>query len=166
MSMNEVHQGRELSTEVDWLGGKLRPLREGKPVAFALIPAKRESKIKRVVEPKDKIITIMPGTLLNLPRRVVVVSVIDNGSCIVEINCNVILGLVRAGIPAKLARILLNKLRQTMKEEDKHGNDSTAPRSTRKKRTSSSTTRRTRSTARASTAKRKASTPATGSDER
>jgi hypothetical protein len=136
MTMNEVHQDRELSTEVDWLGSRLLPLREGKVVILSLILAKKESRIRRVVEQRDKIVTIMPGQLVGLPRRTVIVSIIDNGSCIVEIDCNAIIGLVRAGVPAKLARALLEKLQYILKEEETHG-DSTTTRSTRKKRPSS-----------------------------
>jgi hypothetical protein len=131
MAMNEFHQDR-ISTEVDWLGAKLRPLCDGQAVIFSLISARGTGKRK------NPIITIMPGQNVGLPATSVVVSVIDNGSCIVEIDCNSKTRMVMAGIPAKLAEVLLNKLRSTLREV-KHGNSTTA-RGSRTKRPSSGST--------------------------
>lgn len=138
MTMNEVHQDRALSTDVDWLGAKLAPLREGKPVALSLILAKKPSKVKRVAEQRDKVITLVPGKLFGFSERTVVISVVDNGSCIIEIDCNSTARMVLAGIPAKLAKALLVKLRSTLGESN-HGNSTTSRRN-RKKRPSSGAT--------------------------
>lgn len=138
MTMNEVHQDRALSTEADWFSGALAPLREGKVVKLRLLlPKKNPGKRKLAAEPPDPLITILPGELIGFPKRTVVVSVINNGSCIVEIDCNSVTRLVIAGIPAVLAKALLRKLQSTLGETN-HGN-STNPqaRSKRKKRPSS-----------------------------
>ncbi len=114
--MNEVHQD-QIDTEVDWLGIKLQPLLEGKPVSLILLNEKAFGKRK------NPLIVITPGSLLGFRKKAVVVSVIDNGSCIVEIDCNSTGKLVLAGIPAKYAKILLEKLQSTYREEH-HGNQS------------------------------------------
>lgn len=133
--MNEVHQDRALTTDVDWFGGALAPLREGKPVALTMILPEKKSPVKRVIQQGPKIVTIVPGELFGAPKRTFVVSVVNNGSCFVEIDCNHALRLVLAGIPAALARTLLMQLRSTLKEEN-HGN-STTPSSTRRKKRAS-----------------------------
>lgn len=132
--MTTDHQDRRLSTDVDWLGGKLRPLREGKGVAISLILAEKPSKVKRVVPPQPKVVTIVPGSVFDLPATIVQVSVINNGCCFVEIDRNAVHQLILAGIPARLAKVLLAALRSTLYEEN-HGNCTTS--STRKKRPSS-----------------------------
>jgi hypothetical protein len=101
---------------------------------FSLIQAERPSKVKRVVPPQPKLITIVPGSVFDLPPTIVQVSVFNNGCCFVEIDRNVVSKLVLAGIPARLAKVLLATLRSTLIEEN-HGNCTTS--STRKKRPSS-----------------------------
>lgn len=133
MAMNRIHQDR-ISTDVDWIGGKLSPLWDGKTVAFSMLLAKGTGKRK------NPLIVITPGPSIGLPRRTVIVSVINNGSCIVEIDCNSTLQLVLAGIPAKLAKLLLEKLRSTYREAT-NGNRTTTHRphySTRARRWTSS----------------------------
>lgn len=133
--MTTVHQDRRLSTEVDWLGGKLRPLREGKAVMLSLLQAEKPSKVKRVVPPQPKLVTIVPGAVFNLPPTIVQIAVVNNGCCFVEIDRNTVSRLILTGIPARLAKALLAALRSTLIEEN-HGNCTTS-RSTRKKRPSS-----------------------------
>lgn len=117
MTMNRVHQDR-VSTDVDWLGVKLRPLLAGKPVSLVLL--NENGKGKR----KNPLIVITPGEPLGFRKKAVVVSVINNGSCIVEIDCNSTSGLVLAGIPAALSKVLLLKLQSIFREEY-HGNRTT-----------------------------------------
>jgi hypothetical protein len=137
MAMNQFHQDRSVPTkDVDWLGGKLWPLRQGKPVAFAIISGNPNARGKR----KDPIVTITPGSTLGFGERVVVVSVINNGSTIVEIDCKSTAGLVLAGMPAKLAKLLLDKLRSTFTKEKHHGNSTSTPPRRRPKRPSSGAT--------------------------
>lgn len=124
MAMNRIHQDR-LTTEVDWLGGKLEPLRCGQSVAFMMYTTKATGKRK------NPLIVITPGTQLNFSRKAVVVSVINNGSCIVEIGCRSTTGLILAGIPAKLAKVLVDRLQLTFREEEPHGNHTTPKRRAR-----------------------------------
>jgi len=126
MAMNEFHQ---VSTDVDWLRIRLRPLLEGRAVILTLLNETGTGKRK------NPLVTITPGDHLGFARKSVVVSVINLGSCIVEINCNQISGLVQAGIPSKFARILLTTLQLTYREVE-HGNRTKARR-TGKKRSSS-----------------------------
>lgn len=132
MAMNKVRQDR-LSTDVDWFGGKLWPLTQGQAVAFAIITADPKARGKR----KNPIVTITPGEPLGFGERTFVVSVINNGSCIIEIDCKSTAGLVLAGIPAKLAKLLLDKLRSTFREVTHHGNSTSTPPRRRTKRPSS-----------------------------
>ncbi len=118
--MTKVHQDR-IDTEVDWLGIRLKPLLEGKPVSLVML--NEQARGKR----KNPLIVITPGSQLGFVKKAVVVSVIDNGSCIVEIDCNSTSRLVLAGIPARLAKVLLEKLQSTYREEH-HGNRTTSSR--------------------------------------
>ena len=117
MSMNKIHQDR-ISTDVDWLGGKLRPLRDGKSVCLTMYTKGKRGKFE------NPLITITPGQQFGMRREAVVVSVINIGSCIVEIDCKSVSRLIMAGIPAGLARVLFEKLQFTLREVD-HGNRTT-----------------------------------------
>lgn len=117
MTMSNDHQGR-VSTDVDWIGRALDPLREGKPVCIRMLTEHARGKRK------DPLITIVPGESFGFRMKSVVVSVINNGSCIVEIDCNSTANLVLAGIPAKLAKFLLTALQSKLREV-KHGNSTT-----------------------------------------
>lgn len=105
-----------LSTEVDHLGTRLLPLfTQNMPVALQMFTVRGTGKHK------DPIVTLTPGTSFGWPREWIVISVINNGSCILKLNTKReaakirrqggeasprIADLVLAGIPAKLARAL------------------------------------------------------------
>jgi hypothetical protein len=103
--MNEIHQN-EISGEIDWLLSRLAPLRNGNAVVIRL------DNPMGVGKRKDPLITIVPGILFGFREKSVVVSVIGNGSCIIKTDEKKIANLVKAGIPARLASALAEKLYQ------------------------------------------------------
>lgn len=110
--MTNTH--REISVDADYFAAKLAPLKQGRTVTLQMLNP------RGIGKRKNPYILIAPGTLFDLPMDTVVVSVINNGSCIVQINPREkkprISDLVRAGIPAKLANALVAKLQHIFKE--------------------------------------------------
>lgn len=110
----------EVDHEIDYLSGRLQPLfTHNQPVALQLYTA------RGIGKRKDPIITLTPGSSFGWPREWIVVSVINNGSCILKLNTKQeaakirrqggeasprIADLVLAGIPAKLAYALVTHL--------------------------------------------------------
>lgn len=86
----------------------LRPLRRGVPVKLVV-----EVRTAYMNVPKLKQIGLLiaPGTTYGLSKRAVVVSLLGSGSCVVFPTARKSKGeLVKAGLPAKLAQALLDRL--------------------------------------------------------
>jgi hypothetical protein len=126
----------DMSIDVDWLADRLKPLFEGQPVAL------QHHTPTRVRPKRDPYITITPGSLLGWPREVFVVSVIGEGSCMLRLYSKrevskarkagrklkpKIADLVRAGLSAKLAVVLVTTLQTLIgfTKEKRHGNSTT-----------------------------------------
>lgn len=112
-SYNESRRNEfSLSREPDWFLGILSPLKYGKPVHLMLNDP-RFSQLKNYRGTKDKrLVLLIPGTLAGLKKELLLVSVIGSGSCLVRVKDSEqrTADLVSAGIPARLATILLEKL--------------------------------------------------------
>lgn len=98
------HHQREISDEVDWMGIKLAPLLDGHCVTLVLQQPKARGR------KQNQLMTFVPGILLGYRETCVVVSVIDSGSAIVDCKVKKISNLCMAGVPAKLASVLSDKL--------------------------------------------------------
>lgn len=111
--MTQFHR-TEISRDIDYFAAKLAPLKEGRTVTLQIIHP------RGIGKRKNPIVLLAPGILFDLPKDTVVVSVLNNGSCILRINPFEkkprISDLVRAGIPAKLANALVAKLQHIFKE--------------------------------------------------
>ena len=131
---------KKVSTEVDYLADRLKPLFKGTPVAIQLFSAATKGR------KKDPIIVLTPGILLGWPKNRVLLSIIHHGSCIITLETTrerkrrekhgtpfkpQLTDMILAGLSAKMARLLmetLNALSESIKEK-KYGNRTT-PRST------------------------------------
>ena len=129
----------DLSTDVDYLAARLQPLFKGVPIVLQLRTARPGHR-------KNPIVTITPGSLFGWPREQFVVAVLQNGSCVVRVDTKRetskrekqgapyrprVADLVVAGIPAKLATVLMTSLQKLYlsSKEKPHGH-STTPSST------------------------------------
>lgn len=122
--MNKVHQ-KEISTDVDWLLGRLQLLKQGIPVALQI------NRERATGKRKNPVMVITPTQYFGGPPNSFVVSVLENGSTIVIAGTKRTGNLVMAGVPAKLAAALMSALHK-LYEEENHASTSTPPqRSTR-----------------------------------
>lgn len=107
--MNDIHRN-EISEEIDILLARLAPLKKGYPVALMLDNPKGFGK------KRNPLLTLTPGILFGFRSNLVVVSVINNGSCIVQADSEKIADLILAGLPAQSARILMDRLNKLYSE--------------------------------------------------
>ena len=136
----------DLSMDIDYLAVRLTPLiKEGKSIALQLHSPHAAGKRK------NPLLLLTPGTSFGWPSERIAIAVVNLGSVVIELeskreyNRNRKLGIVyqpriadcvRAGIPAKLATILVTTLQKLylQPKEKKHGN--TSKRTTSARRTS------------------------------
>lgn len=105
------------SEDVDWLLGKLEPLKRGYPVVLSMQDAKYQNRKNYRGKRADQIVALAPGELYGMTPRSILVSVIGNGACVVHpATSEKIADLVLAGMPARLANVLMGKLHQLLKE--------------------------------------------------
>lgn len=105
-----------LSADVDWFLQALYPLRLNKPVLLWMDDP-RLTRLKKRSASTKRLVVLTPGELSGLPERSVLVSVVGAGSCIVHVDAKPsVANLVLAGMPVKLADVLMNQLRQVFKE--------------------------------------------------
>ena len=110
----------QVSKHVDWFSGTLAPLRNDKPVRLWMhVPkAKVGKKSERGEQLRlvRRFVAVIPGTQLGLPRGTFLISIIGAGSCIIEPGAHKVANLVLAGMPAKLAQELVQRINKVMKE--------------------------------------------------
>lgn len=105
-----------LSADVDWFLQALYPLRLKKPVLLWMDDP-RLKRLKNRSTATKRLVILTPGEASGLPERSVLVSVVGSGSCIVDVDARpLVANLVLAGMPAKLAEVLMNQLRHVFKE--------------------------------------------------
>lgn len=104
----------------DYLLHALTPLRAGRAVALWMDTPRRAHRKNARSHPRQ-VVVLSPGPMLGLPKGTVLVSVVGSGSCFARVdqpqyvNLNVA-DLVLAGIPAKLANVLMRTLQRAMQE--------------------------------------------------
>lgn len=104
-----------LSTETDAFLGALAPLRFGKTVVLTMDDPRFKA-IKNYRGTKGtKLIVLVPGSAMEM-AGVVLVSVLGAGSCMVRLKSTKVADLVLAGMPARLADVLMQKLHRIFQE--------------------------------------------------
>jgi hypothetical protein len=92
----------------DKLLAHLRPLLQGKAVKLVVEQMKKHGAKSRKVQTG---LLIAPGSAYGLSHRAVVVSLLGSGSCVIFPIAHKSKGeLVKAGLPAKLAKALIDRL--------------------------------------------------------
>lgn len=132
---------KTVSTEVDYLADRLKPLFTGKPVAIQFFSAATKGR------KKDPIVALTPGSIFGWPSNRVLLSVVHHGSCILHLETArerkkrekrgepfkpQLTDMILAGLSAKMARLLmetLTTLNASMKEK-KHGTSTNPTRTT------------------------------------
>lgn len=105
-----------LSADVDWFLQALYPLRLNKPVLLWMDDP-RLKRLKNRSTTTKRLVILTTSEASGLPERSVLVSVVGSGSCIVNVDAKPqVANLVLAGMPVKLAEVLMNQLRQVFKE--------------------------------------------------
>lgn len=144
---------KRVSTEVDYLADRLKPLFKGTPVAIQFFSAATKGR------KKDPIVALTPGAVFGWPKNRILLSVVHHGSCIITLETArertkrkklgepfkpQLTDLILAGLTAKMASLLmetLNALNESTKEK-KYGTSPT-PRTTSAPQRRSSTKPRT-----------------------
>lgn len=104
-----------LSTDTDAFLGALAPLRFGKTVVLTMEDPRFKA-IKNYRGTKGtKLVVLVPGSAMDM-KDVVLVSVLGAGSCMVRLKSTKVADLVLAGMPAKLADVLMQKLHRIFQE--------------------------------------------------
>lgn len=112
------HQRIEYSLDanVDWLTMALAPLRSGKPVLLWMDDPKLKAR-KKLKGDARRLVLFSPGALFSPRRTLVFVSVVGAGCCAINVVPPAkIANLVLAGVPAALAKPLMNSLYHVLKE--------------------------------------------------
>lgn len=111
-----------LSTDVNWFLAALYPLKSGQAV-FLHMDDPRPGRAKNYRGGKGKkLVVLVPGQAMGARADVVLVSVVGSGSCVIRPEFaqsetgRQKADLVLAGMPVKLATILMNELHQLYKE--------------------------------------------------
>lgn len=118
------HARSESSLEkADSFLGVLTPLNKGKSVALWMDDPRRgdvkntHKNAHKNAEPRRRLVVLIPGPAAGLPKGAVIVCVIGSGSCIVRVDQPTkVADLVLAGIPARLATILMDTVHRVLKE--------------------------------------------------
>lgn len=106
-------KSRSLRTGTADTRDPLEPLRHDKPVILEMSKPKVES--KRIAANRAIPIVLVPGKVIGAPRGKLLVSVIGHGAAIIDSVSPEALGqLVLAGIPVKLAKVLIDGIRHTL----------------------------------------------------
>ena len=103
----------------DYLINHLTPLKQGRVVKLV-----QETKQKHGLRIREvqTLVLLAPSTLYGMTPGMVIVSVIGKGSCVIIPNTGKGTGvLVKAGMPLRLAVVLIEKLDELF-GETKHGN--------------------------------------------
>lgn len=105
------------STEVDWLLNKIEPLKRGYAVTLSMDDGKYSRLAKYRGTKKNQLVALAPGELYGFASRSVLVSIVGNGCCVVHpTRERKVADLVLAGMPAKLANLLMEKLHRLYQE--------------------------------------------------
>jgi hypothetical protein len=107
---------QSFSSTPDLLVKHLAPLKMGKPVRLAIDQTKQSGKKTR----ETKLLMLLaPGALYQMQPDLIIVSVIDKGSCIIDPKAGKGIGsLGKAGVPVRLAIVLLDKLKELYGERN------------------------------------------------
>ena len=105
-----------LDADVDYLYQTVHPLARGKTVMLWMeLPATAQKKTSRIS--KRRLVVLSPGHATGLPRDTLLVSVIGSGSTLLRpLQKEGVANLVLAGMPARLAHVLMNVVRRIFKE--------------------------------------------------
>lgn len=109
-----------LAPEADWFLHALEPLVRGKSVHLSFDDP-RFSQMKNYRGKKQKRLAILvPGPMAGLKDEIILVSVVGSGCCLIrpKIEGHRIADLVLAGMPAKLATTLMNKLHLLFRSQE------------------------------------------------
>lgn len=121
---NEQRRNKfSLDPDIDWLYQAVHPISRGKTVKLWMeLPALRQASAS-VKKPRSsnlvnkKLVVLVPGYATGLPRDTLLVSVIGSGSTLLSPSRkDGIANLVLAGMPARLAKELMNVVRRILKE--------------------------------------------------
>lgn len=117
ITYNDTQRNKSsLDADIDWLLQKLHPVRTGKVVHLWMdLPSKTGRKTTK--SERRQLVVLSPGTTIGFPREVVLVSVIGKGSSLIRpLLADGIADLVLAGMPARLAKLLMSTLKRVIKE--------------------------------------------------
>jgi hypothetical protein len=104
-----------LSTDTDAFLGALAPLRFGKTVVLTMDDPRFKAMKNYRGNKGTKILVLVPGSAMGI-ENCVLVSVLGSGSCMVRLKSTKVADLVLAGMPAKLADVLMQKLHRIFQE--------------------------------------------------
>lgn len=105
-------------TERDAFLSSLLPLKNGKSVSLAMDNPMFTSQAKHRGHKAKKLVILVPGTAAGISPDAVLVSIVGSGACIVwPENVSKVADLVLAGMPARLANVLMEKLHRLFKEK-------------------------------------------------
>lgn len=94
----------------DYLKDRLAPLARGKSVKLTVNYSAQSGRKQREV---SLLLLLTPGELYGMPKGTVVASVVGKGSSILLVKDKTgIAGLMKSGVPAKLAIALRDKLKE------------------------------------------------------
>lgn len=106
-----------LSLDGDNFLAALAPLRHGKPVHLVMDDPKFAAMKKYVGTKAKKLVFLVPGSMIGIDPSGVLVSILESGSCVVwPKRPPKVANLVLAGMPAKLANVLMQKLHRIFQE--------------------------------------------------
>jgi len=101
---------------LDAFSQALLPLTQEKVVILSMDDP-RMRVVKKLSAPKKKAVVLVPGTLMGMTGKVVLISVVGSGSAVMNIDQpKQVANLVLAGMPARLAGILMEKLHRIFLE--------------------------------------------------
>jgi hypothetical protein len=113
----EQRRDSSLAFEADLARRYLLPLKFGKSVVMVMDDPSWVANPKYKGKKRHKLVVIAPGPMHGFSETCFLVSVVGGGACIVHLNGpHSVANLVLAGMPAALAKELMNQIHQVMKE--------------------------------------------------
>lgn len=105
------------SNDVDWLLNRLEPLRRGYAVVLSMQDDRYARMVKYRGKKQNQLVTLTPGSLYGFAPDSVQVAIIGSGAAIVfPARSEKVADLILAGMPARLAKLLMEKLHRLYQE--------------------------------------------------
>lgn len=103
-------------SDPDYFRAVLEPLKEGRSVLLSM-RTEQTRRTKVVTGLKPIPVVVMPGVCIGLPETSVLISVVNHGSCMIDVNFRSNLArLALAGMPMAYARFLVDAIHRVLGE--------------------------------------------------